>query len=208
MAMLSRTRKCWWPIRTCSASVSSTTRCSLPVSATSIIVVIVITIVIVIIASLSSPLHHCHPIIVIIANTVIIPYHHHHHTHPHKYNPSSTFKAKTFSIFSIFLHRCPFQPIPQSSSSSSSSSWIIIVIMAVLASDGLWDTHTNEEAVALVSKVVLIMVEVVTRPILWQCYTWYWCRCAVSLATGWEELGGLLRSPTPGGHLTMSLSSW
>ena len=25
--------------------------------------------------------------------------------------------------------------------------------MAVLASDGLWDTHTNEEAVALVSKV-------------------------------------------------------
>lgn len=43
--------------------------------------------------------------------------------------------------------------------------------MAVLASDGLWDTHTNEEAVALVSKVrnqevVLIMVEVVTRLIL------------------------------------------
>ena len=26
--------------------------------------------------------------------------------------------------------------------------------MAVLASDGLWDTHTNEEAVALVSKVI------------------------------------------------------
>ena len=27
---------------------------------------------------------------------------------------------------------------------------IIIIMIAVLASDGLWDTHTNEEAVALV----------------------------------------------------------
>ena len=27
---------------------------------------------------------------------------------------------------------------------------IIITMIAVLASDGLWDTHTNEEAVALV----------------------------------------------------------
>ena len=28
------------------------------------------------------------------------------------------------------------------------------IIMAVLASDGLWDTHTNEEAVALVREII------------------------------------------------------
>jgi len=31
---------------------------------------------------------------------------------------------------------------------------MIMIIMAVLASDGLWDTHTNEEAVALVRKII------------------------------------------------------
>ena len=55
-------------------------------------------------------------------------------------------------------------------------------MLPVLASDGLWDTHTNEEAVALVGAIAVIL----TTP----------CRCPRSSGTVCEERGGWRRRPT------------